>query len=102
MDAERILKKNEIVFSDSLGVCQVAEVSNLTTKKGDSLLYYHLQSIFNKDKFSYIPAHGHQMILRDIISVDDAKEKKAKENFSKLSAIEQQEIEYALNESPRK
>ena len=74
MEQERILKKNEIVFSDSLGVCQVTEVSNLTTKKGDSLLYYRLQSVFNKDKFSYIPAQGHQMKLRDIISVGDAKE----------------------------
>ena len=60
MKQEKILKKNEIVFSDTLGVCQVTEVSNLTTKKGDSLLYYRLQSVFNKDKFSYIPAHGHQ------------------------------------------
>lgn len=101
MEQERILKKNEIVFSDSLGVCQVTEVSKLTTKKGDSILYYRLQSVFNKDKFSYIPGHGHQMKLRDKISVDDANEKKAKENFSKLSAIEQQEIEYVLNEAPR-
>ena len=97
MDAERILKKNEIVFSDSLGVCQVTEVSNLTTKKGDSLLYYRLQSVFNKDKFSYIPAHGHQMKLRDIISVDDAEKMKSSEGLLKLSVIEQQEIEYILS-----
>lgn len=97
MDAERILKKNEIVFSDSLGVCQVTEVSNLTTTKGDSLLYYRLQSVFNKDKFSYIPAHGHQMTLRDIISVDDAEKMKSSEGLLKLSVIEQQEIEYILS-----
>jgi len=102
MKQEKTLKKNEIVFSDTLGVCQVTEVSNLTTKKGDNLLYYRLQSVFNKDKFSYIPAHGHQMKLRDIISVDDAERMKSGEDFSKLSAIEQQEIEYVLNESPRK
>ena len=96
MDAERILKKNEIVFSDSLSVCQVTEVSNLTTKKGDSLLYYRLQSVFNKDKFSYIPAQGHQMKLRDIISVDSAKKIKSSEDFLKLSVIKQQEIEYVL------
>lgn len=97
MEQERILKKNEIVFSDTLGVCQVAEVSNLTTKKGDSLLYYRLQSVFNKDKFSYIPAHGHQMKLRDIISVDYAEKMKSNEGFLKLSANEQQEIEYVLS-----
>lgn len=102
MEEERILKKNEIVFSDTLGVCQVTEVSNLSTKKGDSILYYRLQSVFNKDKFSYIPAHGHQMKLRDIISVDDAQDIKAKEDFEKLSLLEKQEIEYVLNESPRK
>ena len=102
MEEERILKKNEIVFSDTLGVCRVTEVSNLSTKKGDSILYYRLQSVFNKDKFSYIPAHGHQMKLRDIISVDDAQEIKAKEDFEKLSLLEKQEIEYVLNESPRK
>jgi len=97
MEQERILKKNEIVFSDTLGVCQVTEVSNLTTKKGDSLLYYCLQSVFNKDKFSYIPAHGHQMKLRDIISIDSAKKIKSSEDFLKLSVIEQQEIEYVLS-----
>lgn len=97
MEQERILKKNEIVFSDALGVCQVSEVSNLTTKKGDSLLYYRLQSVFNKAKFSYIPAHGHQMKLRDIISVDDAEKMKSSESFLKLSVIEQQEIEYVLS-----
>lgn len=97
MEQERILKKNEIVFSDTLGVCQVTEVSNLTTKKGDSLLYYRLQSVFNKDKFSYIPAQGHQMKLRDIISVGDAKEIKAKDVFSNLPLLEQQEIEYVLS-----
>lgn len=32
MEQERILKKNEIVFSYILGACQVIEVSNLTTK----------------------------------------------------------------------
>ena len=102
MEKERILKKNEIIFSDTLGVCQVAEVSNLTTKKGDSLLYYRLQSVFNKDKFSYIPAHGHQMKLREIISVDDAEKMQLNEDFLRLSAIRQQEIEYVLNASPRK
>lgn len=97
MVEERILKKNEIVFSDTLGVCQVTEVSNLTTKKGDSLLYYRLQSVFNKDKFSYIPAHGHQMKLRDVISADDAEKMKSSEGLLKLSVIEQQEIEYVLS-----
>ena len=42
MGEERILKKNDIVFSDTLGVCQVAEVANLSIKKGDSILYYRL------------------------------------------------------------
>ena len=97
MEQERILKKNEIVFSDTLGVCQVTEVSNLSTKKGDSLLYYRLQSVYNKDKFSYIPAHGHQMKLRDIISVDSAQKIKSSEDFLNLSVIEQQEIEYVLS-----
>ena len=97
MEQERILKKNEIVFSDTLGVCQVTEVSNLSTKKGDSLLYYRLQSVYNKDKFSYIPAHGHQMKLRDVISADDAEKMKSSEGLLKLSVIEQQEIEYVLS-----
>ena len=98
MDQERIRKKNEIVFSDTLGVCQVAEVSNLTTKKGDSLLYYRLQSVFNKDKFSYIPANGHQMKLRDLISIEEADVIKTAEDFTKLPDINRQEIEYVLSD----
>ena len=101
MEQERILKKNEIVFSDTLGVCQVTEVANLTSKKGDSILYYRLQSVFDKDKFSYIPAQGHQMKLRDIISVEEAKKLKSTTDVTKLPIIEQQEIEYVLNQSPQ-
>ncbi len=97
MEQERLLKKNELIFSDTLGVCQVTDISNLTTQKRDCLLYYRLQSIFNKDKFSYIPAHGHQMKLRDIISVDYAEKMKSSEKFLKLPKIEQQEIEYVLS-----
>ena len=96
MVQERILKKNEIAFSDTLGVCQVTEVSNLTTKKGDSILYYRLQSVFNKDKFAYIPVQGHQMKLRDIISVEEAKKLKASKDFANLPLNQQKEIEYVL------
>ena len=92
-----MLKKNEIVFSDTLGVCQVTEISNLTTKKGDSILYYRLQSIFNKDKFAYIPAQGHQMKLRDIISTEEAKKLKTNKDFANLSLNQQKEIEYVLS-----
>ena len=97
MEQERILKKNEIVFSDSLGVCQVTEISTLTTKKGDSLLYYRLQSLINKDKFSYIQAHNHQMKIRDTISIEYAEKMKSEEDFAKLPLSEQQEIEYVLS-----
>jgi len=97
MEQERILKKNEIVFSDSLGVCQVTEVSKLTTKKGDSILYCRLQSVFNKEKFAYIPAKGHQMQLRDIISVHEANKLKGNKDFATLSLIQQEEVEYVLS-----
>lgn len=100
MEQEKTFKKSEIIFSNSLGVCRVAEVSTLNTKKG-SYLYYKLESVFTSDKFCYLPVVGHQMKLREIITVEKAQELQKSSEFANLDDLKKQEIEYVLSEKQR-
>ena len=35
--------KHQIIFCETFGVCEVAEITNLAPKKGEPILYYKLQ-----------------------------------------------------------
>lgn len=96
MDNSRVFEKHQIIFCETLGVCQIVESTNLAPKKGEPILYYKLQSVFNAEKMAYIPVHEHKTLLRELITIDEAKALKISENFTTLSEAEQQEIEYVL------
>lgn len=40
-----MFEKKEIIYSETLGVCQVAELTRLGAKNGEQVLYYGLKSI---------------------------------------------------------
>ena len=42
--------KHQIIFCETFGVCEVAEITNLAPKKGEPILYYKLQSVFKAKK----------------------------------------------------
>lgn len=67
-----MFEKKEIIFSDVLGVCQVAELTRLPAKNGEQMLYYGLRSVYDKHKVSYIPVEHHQVLLRPLISYEEA------------------------------
>lgn len=67
-----MFEKKDIIFSETLGVCQVAELPKLAAKNGDQVAYYGLKSIYDKTKVSYIPVENHQVKLRELISLEDA------------------------------
>ena len=66
-------QKKDVLFSEALGVCKVDELTRFATQAGDMLLYYGLRSVANQAKVSYIPVDNHSVLLRELISVDQAR-----------------------------
>ncbi|MBE5926332.1 MAG: CarD-like/TRCF domain protein [Lachnospiraceae bacterium] len=73
-----IYEKKQVIFSDSLGVCVVAEVTKLSSGKTEPVLYYKLNSLYEKGKTAYVPAVGHKVKLRELITVEEAEKLKEK------------------------
>lgn len=90
-----MFEKKEIIFSETLGVCQVAELTRLSAKNGEQVLYYGLRSVYDKNKVSYIPAEHHQVLLRPLISYEKAEEL-SKKPLDDLNELERREMEYVL------
>ena len=82
-------QKKDILFSEVLGVCRVDELTRLSTQKGDLILYYGLRSIADQTKVSYVPVENHSVLLRELVSVEQAREYVAK--FEELKSANQQE-----------
>lgn len=94
MEGERVFKKHDVIFSETIGVSSVDEVMNLSSKDGNSAQYYCIRSVFDRDNYSYIPQKSHQMKLRELITPAEAE--KRRNNTDGLSALEKKEVEYVL------
>lgn len=68
-----MFEKKDVIFSETLGVCQVAELTKLSAKNGEQVMYYGLRSVEDSKKVSYIPVENHQVQLRPLISVEEAR-----------------------------
>ena len=90
--------KHQIIFCETFGVCEVVEITNLAPKKGEAILYYKLQSLFNAERSAYIPVLEHKTLLRELLTAEKAKTLKEGDGFATLSEAEQQEIEYILSQ----
>ncbi len=90
-----MFEKKEVIFSESLGVCQVAELTKLSAKNGEQVLYYGLKSIEDKKKVSYIPVENHQVQLRSLISVEEA-ERLSELDQTQLTDLQKGEMRYVL------
>ncbi len=90
-----MFEKKDIIFSETLGVCQVAEITKLSSKNGEQVAYYGLRSVIDKKKVSYIPVENHQVRLRPLISVEEA-ESLSKGSQEQLTDFQKNEIKYVL------
>lgn len=90
-----MFEKKDIIFSETLGVCQVAELTKLSTKNGEQVMYYGLRSVEDRKKVSYIPVEKHQVQLRSLISEEEA-ERMSKESQHGLTEMQKSEIRYVL------
>ncbi len=55
-------EKNDVIFSESIGVCRVADIQNLSADKKPPIRYYLLISIYDKNRTSYIPVSDHKVM----------------------------------------
>lgn len=85
--------KNEVIYSSGIGVCRVSDIVNLTVNKKTPIQYYLLSSVFDKNRTSYIPVNNHQVVLRKLLTPDEAKIRKEQEGITEL---EKKEIAYVL------
>ena len=45
-----MFQKKDYIYSESMGVCLVADVTNLAPKKGNAVSYYVLKSVYQKSQ----------------------------------------------------
>lgn len=69
-----MFQKKQIIYSESLGACVVDNIVSLAASKGGKTIpYYVLKPLF-EDKVSYIPVENHQVVLRELFSVEEAEQ----------------------------
>nr|MBQ8251891.1 CarD family transcriptional regulator [Lachnospiraceae bacterium] len=68
-----MFQKKEYIYSETMGVCRVDDVTNLAPKKGNAVAYYVLRSVYQKEKVAYIPVDHHSVELRELIAPEQAK-----------------------------
>lgn len=91
-----LFQKKDIIYSETLGVCIVDSIVNLSDSRKDTYSYYLLRSIFDKTKKAYIPVENHSVKLRELITSEEAQTLKNGEGFDQLSQIAKDEITYVL------
>lgn len=94
----KMFQKKDIIFSETLGVCKVEDITRLSLTKGDMVSYYILRSVSQKEKIAYIPVEHHEVVLRELLTVEEAREKKQEMETTekKYSEPELQELGYLL------
>ncbi|MDD2971006.1 MAG: CarD family transcriptional regulator [Lachnospiraceae bacterium] len=94
-----MFQKKDIIYSETLGVCRVEDITKLSHNKGNvPTPYYFLRSVTNKAKIAYIPVEHHAVLLRELITLEEAETlKQDSENAEQeLPELRQQEMEYVL------
>lgn len=72
---KEVFPKKSIIFSENMGVCRVDDITGLSVQRANPVAYYVLRSVYRKDKTAYIPVEGHDVVLRPLISREEAQEK---------------------------
>lgn len=97
-----MFEKKQYIYSDTMGVCKVADIVKLSAKKeaGEGVYYYHLKSVSGKVQDAYIPVEHHEVLLRELISADEAGSF-SKEELEKMPKLKQEEIAFVLKSLDR-
>jgi len=86
-----MFQKKQKIYSETQGVCIVENIVQLPTGKNQKIPYYVLKSVFDASNVAYIPVEHHQVALRELFSIEEAKELQKdlalKENEKLLTAV---------------
>lgn len=91
-----MFEKKQIIYSETMGVCQVDNIVSLSATRGEAgVPYYVLRSLTDKSKVSYIPVDHHQVALREIFTRQEAQAMLATEELKKNPLLKEA-VEYVL------
>lgn len=93
-----MFEKKEYIYSETMGVCKVADIVKLSPNNrfGEPVWYYQLKSAFDKSKVAYIPVENHQVSLRPLLTKEEAEGILA-EDMEKLDEKRKGEIRFVLD-----
>lgn len=96
-----MFEKKEYIYSETMGVCVVADIVKLSpnNRLSEPVWYYQLKSAFDKSKVAYIPVENHQVSLRPLLTGEEA-EKIPAEELEKLDEKRREEVRFVL-ENPK-
>lgn len=95
-----MFEKKEYIYSETMGVCKVADIVKLSPNNrfGEPVWYYQLKSAFDQSKVAYIPVENHQVSLRSLITKEEAEGISAEE-LEKLDEKRKAEIRFVLEKA---
>lgn len=98
-----MFEKKSIIFNENMGVCRVDDITGLSVQKVNPVFYYVLRSVYLKDKTAYIPVDNHTVVLRELITKEEAERKIAawKEAGIWMLKSEEDEKEQGLSRKER-
>lgn len=65
-------EKKDIIYSSTMGLCIVKDVTKLSPDRSSPVPYYVLRAYYDKEKTAYIPVENHAVDLRCPISKEEA------------------------------
>lgn len=68
-----MFQKNQYIYSETLGVCHVDNIAQLSAGRMNPVAYYVLTPVFAKEGTSYIPVENHQVALREMFTEEEAR-----------------------------
>ena len=96
MEEQHMFQKKQEIYSETQGVCIVDNIVQLSATKGSkSIEYYVLKPIEDESKVAYIPVKDHKVLLRELFTVEEARELAGKEE-TKKNPILKAAVEYVL------
>lgn len=95
-----MFEKKEYIYSETMGVCQVADIVKLAANNrlGEPVSYYLLKSVFDKNKVAYIPVENHQVQLRPLMTRQEAEGIEA-EALEKMGELQKAEVQFVLEQA---
>lgn len=92
-----MFEKKEYIYSETMGVCKVADIVKLSpnNRLSEPVWYYQLKSAFDKSKVAYIPVENHQVSLRPLLTKEEAEGISAEE-LEKMDEKRKGEVRFVL------